>query len=121
MATPSRKEAPAGDFDASPEAFSDSRAPSATSGRVARSASAGNSSRTPKKPSTTMATMRPKPLACTAQPPPTAARLATPAKVIAIPPSSGRPLFTNGWSARAKTKGSTGRMHGLTMVSAPPR
>ena len=26
-----------------------------------------------------------------------------------------------GWSARAKTKGSTGRMQGLTIVSTPPR
>ena len=103
-----------------PDALSDSRAPNATSGRVARSARLGNSSRRPKKARMTRAAIRPIPLASTAQPPPTAARLATPAKVIAMPANSGRPLFTNGWSARAKTKGSTGRMQGLTMVSAPP-
>ena len=53
----------------------------------------------------------------TAQPPPTAASVATAAKVTAMPASIGSPLRRNGWSARAKTKGSTGRMHGLTMVS----
>jgi hypothetical protein len=39
----------------------------------------------------------------------------------ATPSSNGSPLFTNGWSERANTNGSTGRMHGLTMVKAPPR
>ena len=37
----------------------------------------------------------------------------------AMPSSSGKPL-TKGWSARAKTNGSTGRMQGLAMVSTPP-
>src|SRR5437867_8487674 len=37
-----------------------------------------------------------------------------------MPASRGRPLRLNGWSARAKTKGSTGRMHGLTIVRRPP-
>jgi len=37
-----------------------------------------------------------------------------------MPSSIGRPLLTKGWSARAKTKGSTGRMHGLMIVSTPP-
>ena len=47
--------------------------------------------------------------------------VATAAKVSAMPASSGRPVLTKGWSARAKTKGSTGRMQGLTIVSTPPR
>ena len=34
---------------------------------------------------------------------------------------TGRLLLTNGWSDRAQTKGSIGRMQGLRMVSAPPR
>jgi hypothetical protein len=59
-------------------------------------------------------------LACTAQPLPTAASVATPAKLIAMPSNSGRPLRTKGWSERANTNGSTGRMHGLRMVSTPP-
>jgi hypothetical protein len=67
-----------------------------------------------------MAIVRPYSLACTAHPPPTAASVATRAKVAAIPSSSGRPLLTKGWSALAKTKGSTGRMHGLMTVSTPP-
>jgi len=33
----------------------------------------------------------------------------------------GRPLRTNGRSARANTNGSTGRMQELTIVRAPPR
>src|ERR1700761_7931892 len=37
-----------------------------------------------------------------------------------MPSSNGRPLRTNGWSERAKTNGSTGRMHGLRTVSTPP-
>ncbi len=49
-----------------------------------------------------------------------AASEATPAKVIAMPSNSGRPLRTKGWSERANTNGSTGRMHGLRMVSTPP-
>src|ERR1700716_4159081 len=58
---------------------------------------------------------------CTAHEPPTAASVATAANVSAIPANKGRPLLRKGWSARAKTKGSTGRMHGLRMVSMPPR
>jgi hypothetical protein len=50
-----------------------------------------------------------------------AARVATPAKVAAIPASIGRPLMINGLSGRANTKGRTGRMQGLTIVSTPPR
>jgi hypothetical protein len=42
-------------------------------------------------------------LACTAHPPPTAARVATTAKVAAMPASIGRPLLTNGLSDRANT------------------
>ncbi|VWC41851.1 hypothetical protein BLA6860_07050 [Burkholderia lata] len=68
-----------------------------------------------------MATQRPAWLACATQPPPTAASVATTANVSAMPASSGRPVRTNGWSARANTNGSTGRMHGLRIVSTPPR
>jgi len=32
----------------------------------------------------------------------------------------GTPLRRNGWSAEEKTNGSTGKMHGLMMVSRPP-
>ena len=39
----------------------------------------------------------------------------------AMPISIGSPLSTNGRSARANTKGSTGRMQGLRIVSTPPR
>ena len=53
--------------------------------------------------------------------PPTAASVATPAKVNAMPTSIGSPLRRNGCSARANTNGSTGRMHGLTIVSTPPK
>ena len=38
-----------------------------------------------------------------------------------MPASSGRPLLRKGWSERAKTNGSTGRMQGLKMVRMPPR
>jgi hypothetical protein len=60
-------------------------------------------------------------LARTAQPPPTAASVATIAKVSAMPTSSGSVLRMKLPPARAKTNGSTGRMHGLTMVSMPPK
>jgi hypothetical protein len=60
-------------------------------------------------------------LARTAQPPPTAARLATRVKVKAMPASRGRPDLRKGRSERAKTKGRTGRMQGLSMVRMPPR
>ena len=43
------------------------------------------------------------------------------ANVTAMPISIGNPDFKNGRSARANTKGSTGKMHGLMMVSMPPR
>ncbi len=46
--------------------------------------------------------------------------MATAAKVSAMPASIGSVLRTKGWPARANTNGSTGRMHGLRMVSAPP-
>jgi hypothetical protein len=70
---------------------------------------------------TAKAIHRPASLARTAHPPPSAARVATPAKVTAMPTSSGKPLRMKGRSARAKTKGSTGRMHGLTIVRTPAR
>jgi hypothetical protein len=60
-------------------------------------------------------------LARAAQPPPKAAKVATAAKVAAMPISMGKPRRKKDLSELAKTKGSTGRMHGLAMVSAPPR
>jgi hypothetical protein len=60
-------------------------------------------------------------LADTTQPPATDARLATTANASVMPISIGRPLRRNGRSARASTNGITGRMHGLTMVSTPPK
>jgi hypothetical protein len=42
-------------------------------------------------------------------------------EVTAMPATNGSPLRRKGWSDLAKTKGSTGRMQGLTMVSTPPR
>src|SRR6185437_1243293 len=41
--------------------------------------------------------------------------------VTAIPSSMGSVLRRKGWSARANTNGITGRMHGLNMVSTPPK
>ena len=86
-----------------------------------RSDSAGNSSVTPNTASSAIAAMRPYWLASTTHPPPTAARVATTANVAAMPASKGRPLLTKGRSARANTKGSTGRMLGLTRVRTPPK
>jgi hypothetical protein len=60
-------------------------------------------------------------LAETTQPPATDASVATTANAKAMPTSIGRPLRKNGRSARASTKGITGRMQGLTMVNTPPR
>ena len=103
-----------------PAVDAESRPPSATRGRVRRSEMDGNSSVMPNSASSTIAPQRPYWLAATAQPPPTAASVATTAKVSAMPSSSGRPLLTKGCSARANTKGSTGRMQGLRMVKTPP-
>ena len=100
---------------------SDSREPIATRGRVRRSDMLGKTSAMPNKASRTSAAQRPIALARTAQPPPTAASVATMAKVAAMPASIGSVLLTKLRSARAKTKGSTGRMHGLTIVRIPPR
>jgi hypothetical protein len=60
-------------------------------------------------------------LTLTAQDPPTAASVAIAAKVMAMPANMGRPLVRNFCSERANTKGSTGKMQGLRMVSTPPR
>ncbi len=38
-----------------------------------------------------------------------------------MPINSGKPERRNGSPARVKTNGSTGRMHGLRIVSTPPR
>ena len=72
----------------------------------------------PNNASTPNATKRPYSFALTAHPPPTAASVATSVKVSAMPASSGRPPSRNGQSARVKTKGTTGRMQGLTMVDS---
>ena len=61
------------------------RRPRPTSGRVSRSDKAGNSSAMPNRASSAIAATRPYWLASTAQPPPTAARVATAAKVAAMP------------------------------------
>jgi hypothetical protein len=42
-------------------------------------------------------------------------------RAVTIPASMGRPFVTNFCSDRANTKGSTGRMQGLKMVSTPPK
>jgi hypothetical protein len=47
--------------------------------------------------------------------------VATTENAAAMPTSIGNPPRKNGWSALANTKGSTGRMQGLTIVSTPPR
>ena len=121
VATPSSSE---GSTDASPSpcpALSDNRTPSVTSGLDKRSARVGNRSAKPNSASSAMAANRPYWFAATAHPPATAASVATAAKVSAMPNSIGNPLRTNGRSARANTKGRTGRMQGLTMVRTPPR
>jgi hypothetical protein len=99
----------------------DIRLPTATSGLASRSAKPGHSSARPNPPSTISAAMRPYSLASTAQAPPTAASDATAANIAAMPSSIGTVLRQNERSARANTKGRTGRMHGLTMVRIPPR
>ncbi|MNF15824.1 hypothetical protein D3C80_2185900 [compost metagenome] len=53
--------------------------------------------------------------------PPRAASEAIPAKVTILASSIGRMLVEKGWPARANTNGSTGRMHGLRIVSTPAR
>ncbi len=45
----------------------------------------------------------------------------TAVKVAAIAASKGNPVRAKDRSTRVKTKGNTGKMQGLTMVSAPPR
>ncbi|MNY25995.1 hypothetical protein D3C86_1598130 [compost metagenome] len=120
VATPISNEAP-GRGRASAPAASDKRLPAATNGRVRRSANCGSSNVRPNNATNTSASQRPYWLSCTTQPPPTAANVATSAKVSAIPTSSGNPLLTKGCPVRAKTNGNTGRMHGLTIVSTPPR
>ena len=81
----------------------------------------GKTKAIPNRASRISAAQRPIALACTAQPPPTAASVATIAKVAAIPASIGSVLRMKLPPARANTNGRTGRMHGLTMVSTPPK
>src|SRR5437016_4926544 len=47
--------------------------------------------------------------------------VATPANATAIPARRGSPSLRNDWLARENTNGRTGKMHGLMMVSIPPR
>src|SRR5580658_3167894 len=101
--------------------LSTTRLPKATNGREAQSARRRDSSASPKIVSIASAAQRPQELTRTAQEPPTAASVATPAKVSAMPISSGSVLVANERPPRANTNGSTGRMQGLTIVSAPPR
>ncbi|MCY1384174.1 hypothetical protein D9M69_723960 [compost metagenome] len=95
--------------------------PSVTTGRVRICASCGTSRDSPKAASTTSAAMRPYSLARTAHAPPADARAATEVNISAIPASIGSLPRRNGWLVRLRTKGRTGRMHGLRMVSTPPR
>ena len=99
----------------------DSRLPRRIKGRASHSARWRDRSVAAKAASRTRAATRPYWLTRTAQAPPTAAKVATPAKDAAMPASNGNPLLRKGCSARANTKGSTGRMHGLRIVSTPPR
>src|SRR6478736_953323 len=97
------------------------RLPNATNGRASQSATRWESSATPNAASSTSASSRPKELTRTAQAPPTAARVAMAANVTAMPASSGSVPRAKERCCRANTNGNTGRMHGLRMVSAPPR
>src|SRR5262245_19505643 len=78
-------------------------------------------SATPKPASSTNAAIRPYELSRTAHAPPTAASVAMPANVTAMPANIGRVLRAKDFPGCANTNGSTGRMHGLMIVSAPPR
>ncbi|MCY1419175.1 hypothetical protein D9M71_347580 [compost metagenome] len=120
VATPSNTDAPGLDRP-SLLAPCDRRLPAATNGRVRRSARLGSISVRPNSATSSKASQRPYWLSCTTQLPPTAANVATRVNVSAIPASSGPLLRQNGSPVRANTKGNTGRMQGLTMVSTPPR
>ena len=97
------------------------RFPIATNGRAIQSARRRDSNVSANAANRTSATTRPYWFTRTAHAPPTAARVAIPAKVAAIPASMGNPFVRNLCSERANTKGSTGSMHGLNMVSTPPK
>src|SRR5438309_384093 len=122
VATPRRSDGPIRSLPGAVpfSAVSERREPQPTSGRIARSARDGKMRVRANRASSARASQRPAWLAATTQPPPIAATVATAAKVSAMPARRGRPFLRNGRSARAKTKGSTGRMHGLRIVSAPP-
>ena len=98
-----------------------SRAPRATTGLLMRSPTAGTSSASPKTASNAIAAYRADSLSATTHAPPTAARLVTAAKATAMLANMGRVWERNERFPGAKTKGRTGRMHGLAMVSTPPR
>jgi len=92
-----------------------------TSGAEMRAASPGSNIVNPNSVISPRATIRPWRFASTAQPPANAARLATVAKERASPSSIGKPPRLNGSSARARTNGRIGTMHGVAMVSTPAR
>src|SRR6185295_9665705 len=104
-----------------PPVFSARRLPSATNGRVIQVATRVEMSATPKPASSTNAAMRPYEFSRTAHAPPTAASVAMPANVTAMPASIGNVPRAKERPGCANTNGSTGRMHGLMIVSAPPR
>src|SRR5882757_6787877 len=120
VATPSRREFTSPKLPL-PVVGCASRLPSATKGRASQSAKRADNNVAANAVNSTSATMRPYWLTRTAQDPPTAASVAIAANVMAMPASMGRPLVRNFCSDRANTKGITGRMQGLKMVSTPPK
>jgi hypothetical protein len=97
------------------------RLPSATNGRANPSANRRDNSVRANAAKRINAKTRPYWLTRTAHAPPTAASVAMAANVPAMPTSSGRPSVRKRRSERANTNGSTGRMHGLNMVSTPAK
>src|SRR5262249_38521823 len=95
--------------------------PSDTNGRAIQFATRVEIRATPKAASRISAAMRPYEFSRTAHAPPTAASVAIPANVTAIPTSMGSVLRAKDLPGFANTNGSTGRMQGLMMASAPPR
>ena len=102
-------------------ADADRRAPAATSGRVSQADRPGQSSVRLNTAARASPTPRPNWLADSIQPPPSVATAPVNEKASTMPISNGRPLRTNGAPVRENTKGRTGRMQGLTIVSTPPR
>ena len=122
VATPSRKDGPIRSCPAAASSADwDSRAPSATSGRVSRSASAGKQQRQAeqaeqdqRRPAAGLVGLH-RPAAADRR----QRRHQREGERHAGQQRQAAPQ--EGRSARAKTKGSTGRMQGLRMVRMPPR